>query len=135
VSCALRPKSRERTPKRGARCADACGRFGEGNGEGEDEAEDFANLANSPNKPTSSSSVPSGTTSLKLLSQIPSNALPCAMLARRPTVHMTLASSASSMVMRELGHRWEASTKGRVVREKEDSERVRNVGKDDGIGS
>lgn len=64
---------------------------------------------------------------LKLRSQTASSARPCAMLARRATVHGVLASKSLSSVSISSGFRYPARTYGRAVLASVDRDRRRKV--------
>lgn len=64
---------------------------------------------------------------LKLRSHTASSARPCAMLARRATVHGVLASKSLSSVSISSGLRYPARTYGRAVLASVDSDRRRKV--------
>lgn len=116
------------TPKRGARWAEAGGResvcaFAE-----RSKAEKFFKTFNV----SAEASVDGGIAEKNARSQIDNSARPWATEARRPTVHMMAASSASSRSRRRSGLRCPARTKGRVAEAWEERERVMNVVKEGG---
>uniref|UniRef100_A0A8H7N3A6 Uncharacterized protein n=1 Tax=Bionectria ochroleuca TaxID=29856 RepID=A0A8H7N3A6_BIOOC len=109
-------------PKSGARCADTTG------------TSPLLSLSSVEKSLSSCTSGTSDTADRNDLSQTLSSARPWAMLARRPTVQMTAASSWSSKSKRDFGSRWAARTNGRVVEAKDETDEGRKSEKVDERG-